>query len=72
MAPYCWQCGRKLEKRDGALIFDLYTDPIGNKHAVHKICGSNLKGAPTITAQEGDQLERMDEYHDRLEDARAQ
>jgi hypothetical protein len=43
----CWQCGRKLgtridPKRGRVFIFELWTDKIGNVHAVHKICKQNL------------------------------
>ena len=46
-SKHCWQCGRKLEtridqRRGKVFIFELWTDRIGNVHAVHKICKQNL------------------------------
>lgn len=47
----CWECGGELVYADGQPIFAEYTDPIGNRHKLHKDCfkqGSYDK--PAITA----------------------
>lgn len=31
---FCWQCGKKLDRRSYRII----TDPIGNDHIVHITC----------------------------------
>ena len=71
MSLFCWQCRKKLEKRaDGTLIFVVHKDEIGNEHRVHKICGASLGRQTRVTAQTGDTLESMGEFHDRQEDIR--
>lgn len=68
----CWQCRKPFNKRDdGSPIFTTYVDAIGNEHKVHKICGETLGPRyRQITAQPGDELENMAEFHSRQEDAR--
>ena len=35
--PFCWQCGKPLEARDGRIIFDVVR--VGDQDVrVHKIC----------------------------------
>lgn len=35
---FCWQCGKSLNYRHGAPMFELVTLPGGNQVKVHKIC----------------------------------
>lgn len=36
--PFCWQCGKQLQRRSGGFYFAEVEDPLGNKHRVHKDC----------------------------------
>lgn len=52
---FCWQCCGKLSVKPGTggkeLYFELWTDPAGNVHAVHKICKTTLERSAPVNAQ---------------------
>lgn len=51
--PTCWGCGKQLmTKKGGGYIFKEYTDPLGNKHNLHKRCfNEGDYGRKPVTAQ---------------------
>lgn len=49
----CWHCGANLmQYENGRLCYETYTDPIGNKHMVHKACLPRIE--EKLTANQGE------------------
>ncbi len=46
----CWHCGTSLIDLGDGEIFAEYTDPLGNKHKLHKQCAKNAEYAKSFTA----------------------
>ena len=57
---HCFQCGKRLTVHNGEEVFEVYTDPIGTQHKLHKICYDLEEYAnKPLTACESDKLARI-------------
>lgn len=56
--PICYECGKQLMYVKGKPVFEVWTDPIGNSHKLHKDCAKRFgyQQKPITAAPVGEPL----------------